>query len=184
MNNGMDLIVEELKTTARLVDETMLDKLTEAICRAPVIFLAGAGRSGLMVKAFAMRLMHLGKTAHIVGDVTAPALQKGNLLIIGSGSGETGSLVCMAEKAKKIGADIAVITLYPASSIAKMADYTIQIAASTTKSTIDTGYHSRQPMGSLFEQSELIVFDSIIMKLMELYHVSEKKMAERHANLE
>lgn len=184
MENRVNLIVEELRTTTNLVDLDSVNQLTEMISNTSVIFLAGAGRSGLMIKAFAMRLMHMGKTVYVVGDVTTPAIQKGNLLIIGSGSGETASLVSMARKAKELGAHIATITLYSQASIGKIADCVIRIAASTTKSAIDTGYHSRQPMGSLFEQCELIVLDSVIMKLMEQYHIGEMVMAERHANLE
>ena len=184
MKDKVNLIVEELKTTTELVDPDSVDRLVEMIYRTPVIFLAGAGRSGLMVKAFAMRLMHMGKTAYVAGDVTTPAIQKGDLLLIGSGSGETAGLVCMAEKAKKAGAFVATITLYTDASIGKVSDCVIRIAASTTKSSVDTGYHSRQPMGSLFEQCERIVLDSVIMKLMERYGISEAAMAERHANLE
>lgn len=184
MSSGIKLIVEELETTMDLVDKDAVNELTIAIGKAPVIFLAGAGRSGLMIKAFGMRLMHLGKQVHIVGDVTTPAIQKGDLLIIGSGSGETASLVGMAKKAREEGALLATITLYPEASIGKISDYVIQIAASTSKSVIDTGYHSRQPMGSLFEQCELLVFDFTIMRLMEQLHASLDEMSKRHANLE
>ncbi len=83
------------------------------------IFLAGAGRSGFMVKAFAMRLMHMGLKAHLVGETTTPGIEKGDLLIIGSGSGETASLAVMAQKAKKIGVDIALVTIHPQSSASR-----------------------------------------------------------------
>ncbi len=41
-----------------------------------------------MAKAFAMRMMHIGLNAYIVGE-TLTLLQEGGLVIIGSGSGET-----------------------------------------------------------------------------------------------
>jgi 6-phospho-3-hexuloisomerase len=53
-----------------------------------------------MMRAFAMRLMHIGFQVHVAGDVTTPAIRGGNLLIIGSGSGETSGLVSMAAKAR------------------------------------------------------------------------------------
>jgi 6-phospho-3-hexuloisomerase len=45
-------------------------------------------------------------------------------------------------------------------------------------------YHSLQPMGSLFEQSLMIVLDTIIWMLMEQKGVDSNTMFKKHANLE
>lgn len=45
--------------------------------------------------------MHLGFNVQVIGDVTTTFAKEGDLLIIGSGSGETQSLVAMSQKAKK-----------------------------------------------------------------------------------
>ena len=68
------------------------------------IFVAGAGRSGLCMRAFGMRLMHLGKTVYVVGETTTPSIAATDLLILGSGSGRTASLLAMAEQAQRRGA--------------------------------------------------------------------------------
>jgi 6-phospho-3-hexuloisomerase len=52
-----------------------------------------------MVKAFAMCLMQMGIDAYVVGETVTPNLEKEDLLIIGSGSGETKSLVPVADPA-------------------------------------------------------------------------------------
>ena len=111
-------------------------------------------------------------------------MQEGDLLIITSGSGTTGSLVKMAEKAKVLNGRVGLITIYPESTIGKMADVVVQINAPTSKSKIDTGVTSIQPMGSLFEQSLLICLDFIIRILMDKTGITGEEMFKRHANLE
>ena len=148
------------------------------------VFLAGCGRSGLMVRGFAMRLMHMGKKVYVVGETTTPSINQGDLLIIASGSGETGSLVAMANKCKKIGASLATVTIFPKATIGKLADCVVVIDAPTAKSQQKTAVTSIQPMGSLFEQSLLLYFDSIILSLMERENLTSDIMFRLHANLE
>ena len=107
----------------------------------------------------------------------------GDLFCIGSGSGETGSLYVMAKKAKQIGADLAVITIFSESSIGKLADITITIPAPTAKVEQEAGIPSVQPKGSLFEQCLLILLEAIIITLMEKMNTGPNIM-RRHANLE
>ena len=80
-----------------------------------------------MGKSFVMRMMHMGIDAYVVGETVTANLEKDNLLIIGSGSGETQSLVAMTKKAKSIGGTVAAITINPESTIGKLADIKIEI---------------------------------------------------------
>ena len=159
-------ILTELKIALDGLSEVKLISLVKTISTSPRIFVAGFGRSGLMTKAFAMRLMHMGFTAYVVGEIITPGIRPDDLLVIGSGSGATESLIVMAEKAKSLGARIACITITKESRIANMADLVITIPAPTPKLKNETGFTSIQPMGSLFEQSLLLTLDMIIMLLM------------------
>ena len=103
-------IIQELAENEKLVSQAEMEKFADAILKADRIFVAGAGRSGFVARAFANRLMHMGLTVFFVGEPTTPAIKAGDLLVIGSGSGETGSLVVMAQKAKKIGASVITVT--------------------------------------------------------------------------
>lgn len=76
-----------------------------------------------MLKAFAMRLMHIGLKVHVVGDVVTPALQKGDLLLLASASGETASLVNVATKAKQLGGTVVLLTIFPESTLGKLAGW-------------------------------------------------------------
>jgi len=89
-------ILQELSRTVSDVDPSSLERLARTLLDAKRIFVAGSGRSGLMMRAFAMRLMHMGFPVFIVGDTTTPAIGKEDLLVIGSGSGETGALAVCA----------------------------------------------------------------------------------------
>jgi 6-phospho-3-hexuloisomerase len=152
---------------------------------APLIFVCGAGRSGLIMRALGTRLMHLGKTVHVVGESTTPSIQAGELLILGSGSGQTPTLLTIAQKAQSQGANILLFTSNPTSPLAKWADEYVALRASSLDDIAEgRDGKSMQPMGTLFEQSLLILCDIIILWLMSRIGVSVSQMRGRHANLE
>jgi 6-phospho-3-hexuloisomerase len=84
-------ILGELQAAIRATSLDAVEKLTEILLGARCTFVAGAGRSGLVAKAFCMRLMHLGLPAHPVGETATPALRRSDVLVVASGSGETTS---------------------------------------------------------------------------------------------
>jgi 6-phospho-3-hexuloisomerase len=176
-------ILQELSRTLENIEDEAAQKLVDRMLHAKRIFVAGAGRSGLMIRAFAMRLMHAGLDVYVVGETVTPSLMHGDLLIIGSGSGETKSLAAIAEKAKKLGAYVAIVTVSPQSTIGQLADIVLHIPASPKESEAKASI-SVQPMGSLFEQSLLLLFDSLILQMMEQRNINASSMLGRHANLE
>ena len=128
-----------------------------------IIFLAGAGRSGLMIRAFANRLLHLGYSVSLVGEISSPHTKSGDLFLIGSGSGETTSLVNQAKIAKDNGVVIGLFTTNSSSTLGEIADQVVIIPTQSKQSKDE----ALQPMGSLFEQTSLFLYDSIILNLME-----------------
>jgi len=174
------LILDELDKTMTLISEDQIDSLIEKIRAHKRIFVYATGRSGLMIKAFAMRLMQMGLTAYVVGETTTPSLQKEDLLILASSSGTTKSVCDYADSAKKMGADLAIITSDAASYLSEHFDVTISVKAD---SKYAGGGNSKQPMGSLFEQALLIIFDTAIMKMVENRETAQY-MQHNHANLE
>lgn len=177
-------ITTEIKQALSRVNDQEAASLREALLSGSRIFIAGRGRSGLQMKGAAMRLMHLGLQVFVIGDVTTPAISSSDLLLIGSGSGSTASLVQFAEKAKSVGAKIALITTNANSIIAGMADHVITIPAPTPKVKEKRDFTSIQPMGTLFEQSLGILMDSLIIQCMEQANKNSERMFSLHANLE
>ena len=177
-------ILEELTHNAEQIRQEELEGFADQIQRAKRVFVAGAGRSGFVARAFSNRLMHLGLTVYFVGEPTTPAIQAGDLLIITSGSGETGSLKVMAQKAKKQGAALATITIYPQASIGSLADAVITVPGSTPKSEFADTEVSVQPMGNAFEQLLWLICDTVVIILMKRLGRTEEEMFALHANLE
>lgn len=178
-------ILAELTRNAEQIAADGFSALLDDIVAAKRIYLAGAGRSGLVIRAFANRLMHLGFDVHVIGDVTTPFAKAGDLLIIGSGSGETQSLVAMAQKAKKNSLRVALLTMAPGSTIARLADAICVLPGASPKVQVgEPQQASVQPMGSGFEQLSLIVYDAVIMALMPRVGQTSETMFGRHANLE
>lgn len=179
-------IVGELRTALSHVDDRAGDALAEATLQADRVFVCGAGRSLLMIRTLAMRLMQLGKPAYVVGETVTPAIRQGDLLVVGSGSGETAALALMAKKAKSLGAELALITILPDSTIGKLADHVIAVDAPSSKLKENGGRTSVQPGGSLFEQSLLLLCDGLVLELAERMSLNDvnKVLMQNHANLE
>jgi len=178
------LIAAEIGVVQSQISSESTQVLLELLKVSKAIFIAGAGRSGYMARGFGMRLMHMGLKSYIVGDTTTTAITKDDVLLICSGSGETRSLVSMAEKAKSLQAKVALITINPKSTIAKQADVIIRINAPSPKAIKEGDIKSVQPMGNLFEQSLLIYMDICIVMLMEQLDIDAEAMFSKHANLE
>ena len=184
VHSHLQAIVQELGKTLEQIDAGDIDALLAAIDRASRVFTAGAGRSGLVMRGFAMRLMHLGCTTHVVGETTTPAVAADDLLLVGSGSGATPSVLSNAQKARAAGASVALITTAGESPIGRLAGYTIVIPAPTPKIEQARDLHSVQPMGSLFEQSLGLLLDAMVIALMAQTGQDQDTMYARHANLE
>ena len=137
-------------------------------------FCSGQGRSGLVARMAAMRLMHVGFDAHAVGETTAPSIAEGDGLVIISGSGETPVTLHLARLARDYGARMLAITTRADSTLAGLADVVIEVPTAGT----------RQFGGSLFEQSALLLLDALILDLTDDDPHAHAAMHARHANLE
>jgi 6-phospho-3-hexuloisomerase len=159
------------------------DALVEAIVKAKRIAIYGAGREGLQMDGFAMRLFHLGRDVHVVGDMTTPALGPGDLLIISAGPGASNIGDALIGVARQAGAKVAVVTAQPNGRTATRADVLFHIPAQTMADD-RTASGSVLPMGSLFETAEMIAFEMIVLKLRRRLGETAETMRARHTNLE
>lgn len=180
-NRIMKDVLNEINRSVLSIRSEQIGKLAKAMDRERRIFCDGAGRSRLQAEGFAMRLTQMGFKANVVGEPTTPAITGHDILLICSGSGETPVLVEHAAKAQTVGALIIVITTNEHSPLGETSDFNILIEASSKKALSSA---SIQPMGSLFEQSVGILFDIIVLKLMEIYGISSEEMYKNHSNLE
>ncbi len=178
-----NIIIKELGKVFDRIDLFEVECFVSEIMKAKKIILIGVGREGLSTKAFAMRLMHLGIESHWIWDETTPAIGKEDLLIATSGCGEIGHIHYVVEKAKKCGARVSIVTGDPEKKTSSLADVVLFLPAHVYLGTADV-VPSTQLMGNLFEQSLMILFDMIIMDLMDRLGNTKEEMESRHRNLE
>ncbi|WP_372434165.1 6-phospho-3-hexuloisomerase [Arthrobacter sunyaminii] len=179
---NISLVRDEITNTAAKLDARELAGLAAHLSQGGRVFVAGAGRSGLVLRMAAMRLMHLGLTVHIAGDTTTPAITSGDLLLVASGSGTTSGVVKSAETAAKAGARIAAFTTNPDSPLAGLADALVIIPAA--QKTDHGSSVSRQYSGSLFEQVLFLATEAIFQSLWDNTDEPAEDLWLRHANLE
>ena len=182
IQTNLTMILEENQKLADQIEFRQIADLVPFIQNAERIFITGAGRTGLALKAAAMRLMHLGFTVFVVGETTTPAIRKNDLLIAGSGSGTTSSIVKAAEKASSAGAKVITFSTTTHSPLAALSSYVAILPAAQKQD--HGGSISRQYAGSLFEQSVLLVTDALIQTLWKLDGTPAEELWKRHANLE
>lgn len=176
-------IINELGDTLNSISEQEVNLLVERIKQSDRVFFVGVGRVLLSLQAIAKRLAHLGIDAVVVGEITEPAITKNDLLIVGSGSGESAFPLAIAKKAKSFNASVAHIGSNPHSSMKEYADLFVRIPVQTKLNLADE-IKSVQPMTSLFEQSLLLLGDSIALGIIEDEGLNMKELWQYHANLE
>lgn len=176
------LVLDEIQRTAARVDPNQVAALAAEIRYGKRIFVTGAGRSGLVLKMAAMRLMHLGLAVHVVGETTAPAITAGDVLLAASGSGTTSSVVKAAQTAAAQGARVAVYTTNPGSPLAEAASAVVVIPAA--QKTDHGSAVSRQYSGSLFEQVLFTTTEAVFQSLWDEEAIAPEDLWLRHANLE
>lgn len=178
------------------IDPRQVDKLVstlEAVYKGKrKVLVMGAGRSGLVGKAFAMRLLHLGFNSYVLGETIVPSVREGDLVIAISGSGRTKLIVTAAETAKQVGATVAAITTFPDSPLGRLADIVVKVPGRTKMTRMDD-YFARQilgiheplaPLGTLFEDTTMVFLDGVIYALMKRLDINEEYMRNMHANVE
>ena len=176
------LVQDEISEVFQRVDPAQVAALVTELRLADRIFVTGAGRSGLVLKMAAMRLMHLGLTVHVVGETTAPAIRAGDLLLAASGSGTTAGVVKAAETAAGQGARVAAYTTNSGSPLAAVAAAVVLIPAA--QKTDHGSALSRQYSGSLFEQVLFATTEAVFQSLWEEDAAAAEELWQRHANLE
>ena len=181
--NTYKLILDEITQALNKTSEVEVNCLKKNIIEAETVFLYGIGRTFLSLQAFCKRLNHLDIKAYCVGELNEPAITENDLLIIGSGSGETVCPVQIAKTAKKYNAKVAHIGSNPQSSLKQYTDIFTRIPVKT-KLNLPDELASSQIMSSLFEQSLYILCDSVCMMIAEEKNLDIKSLWKFHANLE
>jgi 6-phospho-3-hexuloisomerase len=191
LKSSILLMAVHLEKLAGEIDNDSIKEMLTEVLEARRIFVLGAGRSGLVGRAFAMRLMHLGLSSHVVGETTTPAVSNEDVIIAISGSGQTRSVADLGKVAKDIGAKVVAITSNKESKLGDLADVVVELPG-RTKEDIG-GYLERHmrgeytyltPLGTSFETSASVFLDAVIAELIYITGASEADLKSRHTNIE
>ena len=180
----VEMVTNEISTALLSADIDSIERFSKDLCEAEHVFMTGVGRVKMSLEAFTKRLSHLGISAHCVGDITEPCMTDKDILVVGSGSGESIVPLAIARKAKEIGAKrIIHIGSNPNGSMSEYADYMVRLPV-RTRLYLENELNSEQIMTSLFEQSLLILGDVICKILIDEKELDLRELWRYHANLE
>lgn len=179
-----DQILDELRPG--LSDDVLaqIPSLTRLLAGAGRIVCYGVGREGLMMKALAMRLYHLGCDAHVAGDMTTPPIGRADLLLVSAGPGDFSTVAALCNVARDAGATVVSITAEPEGTVPRAADRIVHLPAQTMAADQGAAATSILPMGSLYEALMFLFFELLVLDLRDHLGVTPEAMRANHTNLE
>ena len=190
----MEVVADHLQEVSAVVECPEVDAFVDALLSTKRVFVMGAGRSGLVARAFAMRLMHVGLMVYVVGEMVTPALETGDLVVAISGSGNTHTIADFGEVAKGKGARLVTVTNNSDSRLGRISDIVVTLKPRKGSRPGDRGYERRPdadedakqltPLGTLFEITSMVFLDGIIARIMALRDLDEEELRRRHTVLE
>jgi 6-phospho-3-hexuloisomerase len=192
LNEAIDEMIDNIEEVSSEVDSESIMKMLDMLIDAKNVFIIGLGRSGLVARAFAMRLMHLGISVYVVGETITPAIYEDDCLLAISGSGETSFIISTATTSKNRNANIIAVTSYEDSTLGRLSDLIIHVKG-RTKIDSEKDYIKRQingrhqplaPLGTLFEITTLVFLEGVIAEMMHKMGKTEDDLKARHTVLE
>ena len=174
--------IAELGVVAQAVDAAQIETACQAIAGAGGVMLYGCGREGVMLRAFAMRLHHLGLRVCLQGDMTAFPVGVGDLFLCAAGPGDLPTVDALVGVARAAGARVLMVTAEPLRAGPARADHLLVIPAQTMAN--DVAGASVLPMGSIFEGALFVVCEVMVLRLAEMLEQDMAMMRARHTNME
>jgi 6-phospho-3-hexuloisomerase len=173
---AQQFIGERVTQALERVDAARIDRAVELLAKAPQIFVYGAGRSGIIGRAFAMRLVQLGLRAYVIGESVTPIVRHGDVVFILSGQGESYSSIQTANIVRREGAGLIVLTSKGTSKLAHAASLLLVLEFPE-----EADRPRLAPLGTLFESASLRLTDALVAELAAARGESEASMRGRHA---
>jgi 6-phospho-3-hexuloisomerase len=194
----MEQMAESIRKSAALLDKAETSSFFRRMLSANRIYVAGAGRSGIIARAFALRLLHLGFDVYVVGETITPALRPADTLVVFSGSGETHTMATFCNTVKDLGGSVCLITASPDSTMGRLADCVVNLGDLTGYYRGDNStFEARQvtgqyrsvaaafaPLGTMFETLALVFSDAVISALIEAKKEGAGELKGRLTNME
>jgi 6-phospho-3-hexuloisomerase len=175
--------IQDLSDAVERIDVSAVDRAVRFMCDARHVSVFGCGREGLQIRGLAMRLFHLGRSVSVVGDMTTPAIGKGDLLLVTVGPGTLSTVHALVGVAKAAGALVLAITAEPEGQVPKMSDEVL-VLPGQTMANVHGENDTILPMGSVYEGALFVLFEVMILKMRAELKVTDQVMRSNHTNLE
>ncbi len=169
-------ILKEIEKVLTEDHKGQVEEVIDLIMKAEKIFVYGVGRSGLVAKGFAIRLVQLGMSVYFIGDIATPIVDDKSLVLAISSTGETMSAIQTANICRRVGANVVVITSKESSKLAHAGNVVFPLRTDTNEKS-----KKLAPLGTLFEDAAIILLDGIVAELMVRMDQDDKKMRSRHS---
>lgn len=183
-------VLAEIDEVLASIDESKLEAMVEALTKNKELKVLGysAGRMGSGLKAFIMRLNHLGIKASFFGDNYVPPMNADDVFICCSNSGTTKSVVNILEIFKaKAGGTVISFVGNENSKMAELSDIVIKFKTCNgglNSADDPSKINSIQPMTTLTEQAMFVLFDLIVMMIIDRLGINIKDTKQYHSNIE
>lgn len=184
MKAYFETALSELAGVVAGIDAAVVRSACDLVARSGRIVLYGCGREGLQLRGFAMRLHHLGLRVAMQGDMAAPPVGAGDLLLVSAGPGELSTVTALMRVARDAGSRVLFLTAEPGTPSAALADLVLTIPAQTMARDLSDGTRSLLPMGSVYEGALFLLFEIMVLELRDSLGVTPEAMRARHTNLE
>ena len=178
-----DVALGETGAALARIDPAAIDAACARIAGAGAVVLHGCGREGLMLRALAMRLYHLGLRVAMQGDMACPPVGPGDLFLCSAGPGHLSTVTALMQEAAGAGAGVLLLTAEADAPCAAHADQTLLIPAQTMARDEGPGA-GVLPMGSVYEGALFFLAEIMVLRLRDSLGVSAEAMRARHTNLE
>ncbi len=184
MPSRFDAAIQEIAAVLARVDESAIEAVCASVAAARKIVVYGVGREGLMLRALAMRLHHMGAQVQMQGDMSAPPLGAGDLFICSAGPGDLPTVRVLMEVARAAEARVLLLTAEPEAPLAALASLVLLVPAQTMARGQGAGASQVLPMGSAYEGALFFLGEMIILRLREALGISAEAMRANHTNME
>lgn len=179
--NTPSIILQEISQVVGKVDRDQYRQLKEMLAEPGKLFIFGEGRSGLLGRMIAMRLMHCGCEVYVVDETITPSLAKGDRLLIISGSGNSARIREMAKKSEATGYRVWLVTADGEALGETWCDGGILIPAAT-RNRKPGEPATVQPLGNQFDQSAHLLLDAAVID-GPASGLDHQILKDRHSNL-
>ncbi|MBM3628552.1 MAG: 6-phospho-3-hexuloisomerase [Alphaproteobacteria bacterium] len=176
------LLAEVEEVFARMAPDAAATLAGELVA-ARRILLHSAGRTGLVLRGLTMRLFHAGLDAHMVGDMTAPPVGAGDLLLVNASTGDLPSGVAHATAARAAGARVLVVGAVGTGAVVDLAHRFVLLPGQTMRDDMTSARPSAMPMGSQYELALAVFFEIVVLEVMRMRGLGFADLRARHANL-